>query len=99
MKAPGARECGYDARRKVSGRKQHIAVDSLVKRWPWVKPLLGDAAYDRRTSLDKSASLDFTFEIFQGLQGQTGFQVQPQRWAVERTFAWLMCYWRLVQAY
>lgn len=91
----------YDAHKKISGRKRHIAVDTdgrllavnltpadvadstgaqmvldaLVKRWPWVKHLFGDPAYDRRTLLDKAAFLDFTVEVVRGLQGQTSFQV------------------------
>lgn len=44
-------------------------LDALVKRWPWVKHLFGDAAYDRRTLLDKAAYLDFTVEVVIGLQG------------------------------
>jgi len=32
-------------------------------------------------------------------KGQNGFQVQPQRWVVERTFTWLMRYRRLVRDY
>jgi putative transposase len=125
VKAPGARERGYDAHKKISGRKRHIAVDTdgrllamnltpaniadstgaqlvldaLIKRWPWVKHLFGDAAYDRRKLLDKAAYLDFTVEIVRGLQGQSAFQVQPRRWVVERTFGWLMRYRRLVRDY
>jgi hypothetical protein len=33
-----------------------LVLDALQKRWPWVKHLFGDAAYDRRTLMDKSAS-------------------------------------------
>jgi len=125
VKAPGAQERGYDAHKKISGRKRHIAVDTdgrllavnltpadvadstgaqlvldaLVKRWPCVKYLFGDAAYDRRTLLDKAAYLDFTVEVVWGLQGQSGFQVQPRRWVLECTFAWLMRYRRLVRDY
>jgi len=125
VKAPGAHERGYDAHKKISGRKRHIAVDTdgrllavnltpadvadstgaqlvldaLVKRWPCVKHLFGDAAYDRRTLLEKAPYLDFTVEVVRGLQGQSGFQVQPRRWVVERTFAWLMRYRRLVRDY
>jgi putative transposase len=62
-----------------------------------VKHLFGDAAYDRCTLLDKAAYLDFTDEVVRGLQGQDGFQVQPRRWVVERTFAGLMRYRRPVR--
>lgn len=127
VKAPGARKRGYDANKKVSGRKRHIAVDTdgrplamnltpadiadsigaqmvldgLVERWPWVKHLFGDSAYDRRTLMDKAALLDFTVEVVKALEEQQGFVVQPRRWVVERTFAWawLMCYRRLVRDY
>jgi transposase len=125
VKAPGARKRGYDAHKKICGRKRHIVVDTdgrllavnltpadvadstgaqlvldaIVKRWPWVKHLFGDAAYDRRTLLDKAAYLDFTIKVVRGLQGQDGFKVQPRRWVVERTFAWLMRYRRLVRDY
>ena len=125
VKAPGARERGYDAHKKVSGRKRHIAVDTdgnllavnltpadiadsegaklvldaLNQRWPWVKHLFGDAAYDRRKLMDKAAFLDFTVEIVRGLVGQQGFVVQSRRWVVERTFAWMMRWRRLVRDY
>jgi len=125
VKAPGAPERGYDAHRKISGRKRHITVDTdgrllalnltpadiadstsaqlvldaLVKRWPWVKHLFSDAAYDQRTLLDKAAYPDLTVEVVRGLQGQNGFHAQPRRWVVERPFAWLMRYRRLVCDY
>ena len=121
----GTHERGYDANKKISGRKRHIAVDTdgrllavnltpadiadstgaqlvldaLTQRWPSVKHLFGDAAYDRRALLDKAAYFDFTVQIVRGLQGQVGFQVQPRRWVIERTFAWLMRYRRLVRDY
>jgi transposase len=76
-----------------------LVLDGLVKRWPWGKHLFGDAAYDRRTLLDKAAYLDFTVEVVRGLQSKGGSQVQPRRWIVERTFAWLMRYRRLVRDY
>ena len=49
--------------------------------------------------MDKAEFLDFTVEIVRRLQGQQGFAVQPRRWVVERTFAWLMRYRRLVRDY
>ena len=45
--------------------------------------------------LDRAAYLHSTVEFVRCLQGQDGFQVQPRRWLVERTHAWLMCYRRL----
>lgn len=35
-----------------------MVLDASVKHWPSVKNLFGDAAYDRRTLLDKAANLD-----------------------------------------
>jgi len=49
--------------------------------------------------LDKAAYLDFTVEVVRGLQDQDRFQMQPRRWVVERAFAWLMRYRRLVRDY
>ena len=42
---------------------------------------------------------DIQLEIVCGLSGQTGFVVQPRRWVVERTFAWLSNYRRLSKDY
>ena len=73
VKAPEAKTRGYDAGKKIVGRKRHIAVDtdgrllmvnlttadisdsagaqmildSVRKRWPWLKHLFADSAYDR----------------------------------------------------
>lgn len=125
VKAPKAKERGYDAFKKAKGRKRHIAVntdgrllavnltptdvadltgalqvlDALKQKWLSVKPLFGDAAYDRRTLMDKAAFLDFTVEVVRRLQEQQGFAVQPRRWVVERTFAWLLRWRRLVRNY
>jgi transposase len=125
VKAPAAKERGYDAFKKIKGRKRHISVDTdgrllavnltpadvadstgallvldaLKQKWPGVKHLFGDAAYDRRKFMDKAAFLDFTVEVVRRLQGQHGFAVQPRRWVVERTFAWLLRWRRLVRDY
>jgi putative transposase len=76
-----------------------MVLDALKKRWPWVKHLFGDAAYDRRTLMDKAAFMDFTIEVVRKLEGQQGFAVQPRRWVVERTFGWLIRWRRLVRDY
>ncbi len=85
--APGAHR-GYDAGKKVMGRKRHVTVDTdgrllmvnltpadisdsagaqaildgIRKRWPWVKHLFADGAYDRLQLMDKAAFLDFLSE-------------------------------------
>lgn len=125
VKAPNAPERGYDAGKKVTGRKRHIAVDTdgrllmvrltaadlsdsagaqlildtLRKRWPWLRHLFGDGAYDRGRLLSKAAFLDFTVAVIRRLSGQEGFQVLPRRWVVERSFGWMVRWRRLVRDY
>jgi len=110
VKASNAAERGYDAGKKITGRKRHIAVDTegrllmvrltpadlsdsagdqlvldaLRKRWPWLKHLFGDGAYDRGRLLSKAAFLDFTVAVIRRLAEQKGFQVLPRRWVVLR---------------
>jgi putative transposase len=125
VKAPAAKERGYDAGKKVNGRKRHIAVDTdgrllmvnlttadisdsagaqtilaaIRKRWPWLKHLFADGAYDRTKLMDKAAFLDFVIAIVRRLEGEPGFTVLPRRWVVERTFGWLVRWRRLVRDY
>ena len=125
IKAPGAARRGYDAAKRIDGRKRHIAVDAdgrllmarvtpadiadpsgalavleaLKQRWPWVKHLFADAAYDWRQLLDKAAFLDFVVEVVRRLAGQHSFAPLPRRWVVERTFGWTMRWRRLVRDY
>jgi putative transposase len=125
VKAPAAKERGYDAGKKVVGRKRHIAVDTdgrllmvnlttadisdsagaqtilaaIRKRWPWLKHLFADGAYDRTKLMDKAAFLDFVIAIVRRLEGEPGFTVLPRRWVVERTFGWLVRWRRLVRDY
>jgi transposase len=122
--APGAQR-GYDAGKKIVGRKRHIAVDTdgrllmvnltpadisdsagaiailegIRKRWPWVKQLFADGAYDRTRLMDKAAFLDFTIEVIRRADAQQGFEVLPRRWVVERTLGWMTRWRRLVRDY
>jgi transposase len=122
--APGAHR-GYDAGKKVVGRKRHIAVDTdgrllmvnltpadisdsvgaqaildgIRKRWPWVKHVFADGAYDRIQLMDKAAFLNFTIEIIRRCDNDPGFKVLPRRWVVERTFGWMTRSRRLVRDY
>jgi transposase len=125
VKAPAARQRGYDAGKKIAGRKRHVAVDTdgrllmvnlttadisdsagaqlilaaIRKRWPWLKHLFADGAYDRGKLMDKAAFLDFVIEVVRRIDGEPGFKVLPRRWVVERTFGWMMRWRRLVRDY
>lgn len=125
VKAPHAEARGYDAGKKIVGRKRHIAVDTdgrllmvnltpadisdsagaqtilvaIRKRWPWVKHLFADGAYDRLKLMDKAAYLKFVLEIIRRRDGTKGFEVLPRRWVVERTFGWMIRWRRLVRDY
>jgi len=125
VKAPTAGERGYDAGKKIKGRKRHIAVDTdgrllmvnlttadisdsagaqqildaIRKRWPWIKHLFADGAYDRRKLMDKAAFKEFVIEIVRRIDSEPGFKVLPRRWVVERTFGWMTRWRRLVRDY
>jgi len=51
----------------------------LTKRWPWVKHLFADGAYDRLGLMDKVAYLGFVLEIIRRRDGVRGFEVLPRR--------------------
>lgn len=80
-----------------AGAQQILA--ALRKRWPWLKHLFADGAYDRTQLMDKAAFLDFVIEIVRKMENQKGFEVLPRRWVVERTFAWMTRWRRLVRDY
>ncbi|EHH13641.1 putative transposase [Mesorhizobium amorphae CCNWGS0123] len=68
-------------------------LDGIRKRWPWVKHLFADGAYDWLKLMDKATHLDFVVEIIRRSDDQKGFQILPRRWVIERTFGW-MTRWR-----
>ncbi len=76
-----------------------MILDTIRKRWPWLKHLSADGAYDRTTLMDKPAFLDFVIEVVRRIEGQQGFEVLPRRWVVERTFGWMIRWKRLVRDY
>jgi putative transposase len=72
---------------------------AIRKRWPWIKHLFADGAYDRTTLMDKAAFLDFVIEIVRRIDTEPRFKVLPRRWVVERTFGWMTRWRRLVRDY
>ena len=76
-----------------------VILDAIRKRWPWVKHLFADCAYDPRTLMDKAAFKDFVIEVVRRLDTEPGFKVLPRRWVVERTFGWMGRWRRPVRDY
>jgi transposase len=76
-----------------------VILDGIRKRWPWVKHLFADGAYDRLKQIDNANYLEFVVEIIRRCDTQQGFQVLPRRWVVERTFGWMTRWRRLVRDY
>lgn len=74
-------------------------VAAIRKRWPWLKHLFADGAYDRTRLMDAATYQDFIFEIIRRSDKEPGFKVLPRRWVVERTFGWMTRWKRLVRDY
>jgi transposase len=116
-----AQQKGYDAGKKVSGIKRHIAVDTQgLPHAIWVTTaevtdragalvmferhqsslskvvkVLADGGYTGEPFADGiKALLGATVDIAKRNELHT-FAVMPQRWVVERSFAWLEKYRRL----
>ncbi len=76
-----------------------LILDAVRKRWPWLKHLFANGAYDRTQLMNKAAYLDFVTEIIRHSDKAAGFKVLPHRWVVERTFGWMTRWRRLVRDY
>lgn len=116
---------GYDAGKKVNGRKRHIVTDTLglllvvlvtaasvqdrdggadvlkeAHQWfPSLRHVFADGGYAGRLVAKAKRYWKMTVEVVSKPAGQRGFSVLPRRWVVERTFAWLMRWRRLVRDY
>ena len=104
-------DVGYDAGKKIKGRKRHLLVDTLglvlavlglVLGWlRWFRKLWVDGGY---TGADfarevRSHRPKLEVEVVRRSETAKGFHVLPKRWIVERTFGWLMRHRRLVRDY
>lgn len=116
--AGNAVEKGYDAAKKVMGRKRHLLVCTLgliisavvhsaaIQDYEGAKRVFEQAKHRPRLKLIWADSIyrhlvDWTWnhcgwvlEIVSRAATAVGFEVQPHRWIVERTFAWLGRYRR-----
>lgn len=118
-------ERGYDAGKRIKGRKRFIAVDTLglllcvmvttasrsesaggvelidelKSQFPRLKKVWADSAYGGELVDYVEQWCPFVLEIVKRKPDQKGFEVQPKRWIVERTFGWMQWWRRLSKDY
>jgi len=69
-------------------------------KYPRLQKVLADQGFDGEKYVTRiERAFGFVFEIVNKALGVGGFQVQPKRWIVERTFGWLIWNRRLVKDY
>jgi putative transposase len=73
--------------------------DELQQTAPRIKKVWADSAYSGNLVEYVTRWCRFILEIVKKYPDQKGFQVQPKRWIVERTFAWLNLQRRLSKEY
>lgn len=109
---------GYDAGKKINGRKRFIVTDTLgllitvtvcaasIQDRDGAKTALLGAyltapacrfVFAGRLVEWAATTLHTTLDIVRKPAGQKGFAVQPRRWVVERTLAWLTAHRRLTR--
>jgi len=77
-----------------------LLAGGLVGRFPRLVKLWADAGYSGRPLARWMREAGgWALEIIRGSRAQAGFQVEPKRWIVERTFGWLNRYRRLSKDY
>lgn len=108
--------CGFDAGKKIKGRKRHIVTDTqgsllagqvhaaniqdvhgavpLLKHigllFPKLRHIFADGAYRGKKLPDALAEFGrWAIEIITRSENAGTFKVQPRRWVIERTLAWL----------
>ena len=103
---------GFDAHKKVKGRKRHIVTDAnvsdnrvaielLKEVFSWqitIQLVCADAGYRGELGDWLYLTHQCQLDIAPSL-GQSGFVVVPLRWIVERTFSWFGWFRRLTLDY
>ena len=73
-------------------------LEELSDRVPHLEKIMGDKSY-RGTFAEAVEEMGFVFEVPHREDGTKGFVVEAKRWVVERTFAWLNFFRRVVVDY
>ena len=75
----------------------------MVARFGWLRHFWADSTYAALSVLKTLQELfpwrGLRVEVVRAKEGVKGFAVQPKRWIIERTFAWLTDNRRLVRDY
>ncbi|MCK6692167.1 MAG: IS5 family transposase [Thermoanaerobaculia bacterium] len=89
---------------KVHAAHQHDSpegvglLDDMPEHFPRLKKIMADKSY-RGTFAQAVEKIGLVFEVPQRADGAIGFVVEAKRWVVERTFAWLNFFRRVVVDY
>ncbi|MYT19609.1 IS5 family transposase, partial [Streptomyces sp. SID7760] len=73
-------------------------IDRVAAEHPTVRKVWVDGGY-RQHLVEQAATLGIDMEITTRKPGTMGFTPIPKRWAVERTYGWLMLHRRLTRDY
>jgi uncharacterized RmlC-like cupin family protein len=57
-----------------------LILHAIRQRWPFIKHLFADGAYDRTKLMEKAELENFVIEIVRRIEGEPGFTVLPRRW-------------------
>src|SRR5262249_43706390 len=79
----------------VGGR---LVVEQVARAYPRVTVAWADSGY-KQSVIDRGAQYNIDVQVVTKDPQQRGFKPQRKRWAVERTFGWLMSHRRLVRDY
>lgn len=73
-------------------------LDQVAADHPTIRKVWVDGGY-RQHFVEHAATLGIDMEISQRAPGTRGFAPIPKRWAVERTYGWIMLHRRLTRDY
>ncbi|GGZ44444.1 hypothetical protein GCM10010365_76110 [Streptomyces poonensis] len=73
-------------------------LDQVAAVHPGLRKVWVDSGY-RKHLVEHAAALGIDMEVVERAPGARGFTPMPKRWAVERTYGWLMLHRRLARDY